>query len=32
MTGNRFDHVVRLAGLEEPGDNGVTEIVETQAG
>jgi hypothetical protein len=32
MTGNRFDHVVRLAGLEEPDDNGMTEIVETQAG
>jgi hypothetical protein len=23
VAGNRFDHVIRLAGLEEPGDNGV---------
>src|SRR5438552_9827608 len=32
LAGNRFDHVIRLAGLEEPGDNGVTEVVEAQAG
>ena len=31
VAGDRFDHVVRLAGLEEPGDNGVTEVVEAQA-
>ena len=32
VAGDRFDHVVRLAGLEEPGDDGVPEIVEAQAG
>lgn len=32
VSGNRFDDVIRLASLEEPGDNSVTEVVEAQAG
>jgi hypothetical protein len=32
VPGNRFDHVIRLAGLEESGDHRVAEVVETQAG
>ena len=31
VSGDRFDHVIRLAGLEEPGDDGVPEVVEAQA-
>jgi hypothetical protein len=28
VTRNGFDHVIRLAGLEEPGDDGMAEVVE----
>jgi hypothetical protein len=31
MPGDRFKDVVWLAGLEEPGDDGVTKVVEAQA-
>ena len=32
MTGNRFNDMIGLASFEEPGDNGVTKVVEAQAG
>jgi hypothetical protein len=31
MSSNRLDHMIRLAGLEEPGDDSVTKVVEAQA-
>ena len=31
VPGNRFDHVIRFAGLEEPGYDGVAKVVEAQA-
>jgi hypothetical protein len=31
MPGDRFDDVVRLAGFEQSGDDGVSQVVEPQA-
>jgi hypothetical protein len=31
MSGDRFNDVVWFAGLEEPGDDDVTKVVEAQA-